>query len=98
MLQAAGRTQATFPALSYSARVPHGHAEKKGRGETYEVILLHKRNNVQRLEVRQARSKLWEELVGCGRVDNKDRQAPDGRRSAREHFESAVAVFREERE
>ena len=90
-----GRKQRFLRCLSI--QVPPWTREK-GRGGAYEVILLHKRDNVQRLEVREARSELWEELVRCQRVHNEDRQAPDRRRSTCEYFESAVAMLRKERE
>jgi hypothetical protein len=48
--------------------------------------------------MRQARGELREELARCRRVDDKDRQAPDGRRGSREDFERTVAVLREQRE
>lgn len=55
--------------------------------------MLHEGDNVQSLEVGQARRELREELVWRGCIDDENRQAPEGCRGPGEHFESAVAML-----
>lgn len=43
------------------------------RMRTYEVVLLNKGDDVQRLEVWQARSELGEEFAWCRRINDEDR-------------------------
>ncbi|KAF8259237.1 hypothetical protein EI94DRAFT_1036323 [Lactarius quietus] len=45
-------------------------ARNEGREETYEVVLLYQRHNVQRLEMRKARGELGEELFRYRRFDD----------------------------
>jgi hypothetical protein len=53
---------------------------------------------MESLEVRQVHGELWEELARRRRVDDKDRQAREGRQGSREDLEHAVAMLREQGE
>ncbi len=64
----------------------------------YEVVVLHERHDVRRLELRKACGELREQLVRRRRVDNEDREPSNGRRCPRKSLQGAVSVLREERE
>ncbi|KAI9455664.1 hypothetical protein BJY52DRAFT_1224532 [Lactarius psammicola] len=68
-----------------------GKQGKEGGGGMYEVVVLHGRHDVQRLELR-------EQLIRRRRVDNEYREPSNRRRRPCEHLKRAVSVLREERE
>ena len=67
MLRAAGQTRAACPAQS-----PHSVGEGEETMVTYDAIMLDEGDDVQCLEVWQARGELGEELVRRRRADDED--------------------------